>query len=117
MARKSRHSFLRLMQFMAVVLLLAACGGGQSGNQTANSGASASNAPQATTSAAGSTQAAPSPSGAQGTTSGQAVTLRYALWNQNQVPAMEQIVAAFKQSHPNSDVAIEVTPFDQYWTK
>ena len=30
---------------------------------------------------------------------------------------MEQIVAAFKQSQPNIDVTIEVTPFDQYWTK
>jgi len=56
-------------------------------------------------------------SGEQGSASGEAVTLRYALWNQNQVPAMEQIIAAFEPTHPNINVEIELTPFDQYWTK
>jgi multiple sugar transport system substrate-binding protein len=49
--------------------------------------------------------------------SGSNVTLRYGIWAQEQQPAMQQIVDAFKKTHPNIDVKIEVTPWDQYWTK
>jgi multiple sugar transport system substrate-binding protein len=45
------------------------------------------------------------------------VTLSYALWDQAQVPAMEQIIGEFKQAHPNIDVKIQLTPWDDYWTK
>jgi multiple sugar transport system substrate-binding protein len=45
------------------------------------------------------------------------VTLSYALWDAAQVPAMEQIIAEFKQAHPNIDVKIQVTPWSDYWTK
>ncbi len=52
-----------------------------------------------------------------GTQAGQKVTLRYAIWDKNQAPAMEQISAAFEQTHPNIHVEVEVTPFADYWTK
>lgn len=45
------------------------------------------------------------------------VTLSYALWDAAQVPAMEQIIAEFREEHPNIDVKIQVTPWDDYWTK
>jgi multiple sugar transport system substrate-binding protein len=45
------------------------------------------------------------------------VTLTYGLWDKNQVPAMEKIAAAFKATHPNVSVSVQVTPFDSYWTK
>lgn len=45
------------------------------------------------------------------------VTLSYAVWDAAQVPAMEQIIAEFKQVHPNIDVKIQVTPWSDYWTK
>ena len=45
------------------------------------------------------------------------VTLSYALWDSEQVPAMQQIIDEFKQTHPNIDVKIQVTPWDDYWTK
>jgi multiple sugar transport system substrate-binding protein len=45
------------------------------------------------------------------------VTLSYALWDQAQVPAMEQIIAEFRQTHPNIDIKIQLTPWDDYWTK
>ena len=35
------------------------------------------------------------------------VALRYALWNQNQVPAPKMIIAEFQQSHPDIQVKIE----------
>jgi multiple sugar transport system substrate-binding protein len=44
------------------------------------------------------------------------VTLRYALWNPDQAPVMEELAAAFEEDNPNVDVQVEVTPFDQYWT-
>ncbi|QBD80567.1 sugar ABC transporter substrate-binding protein [Ktedonosporobacter rubrisoli] len=49
--------------------------------------------------------------------SNQPVTLRYGLWDKNQVPAMQKIIDAFKKTHPNISVNIEVTPYVQYWTK
>jgi multiple sugar transport system substrate-binding protein len=45
------------------------------------------------------------------------VTLSYALWDQEQVPAMEQAIAEFRETHPNIDIKIQVTPWDDYWTK
>lgn len=47
----------------------------------------------------------------------QPVTLRYAIWDKNQAPAMQQIVTEFKKTRPNINVQVEVTPSAQYWTK
>jgi multiple sugar transport system substrate-binding protein len=45
------------------------------------------------------------------------VTLSYAVWDKNQVPAMQQLATAFTQSHPNITVNVQLTPWDDYWTK
>lgn len=45
------------------------------------------------------------------------VTLSYGIWDQNQAPALEEVVATFEEANPNIDVEIQVTPFAQYWTK
>lgn len=45
------------------------------------------------------------------------VTLSYALWDQEQVPAMQQVIDEFRETHPNIDIKIQVTPWDDYWTK
>ncbi|HZG13649.1 MAG TPA: sugar ABC transporter substrate-binding protein [Candidatus Bathyarchaeia archaeon] len=45
------------------------------------------------------------------------VTLTYALWDQNQAPAMEEIAKRFTAANPHIEVKIEVTPWTQYWTK
>ncbi|MFC7392072.1 ABC transporter substrate-binding protein [Scopulibacillus cellulosilyticus] len=45
------------------------------------------------------------------------VTLRYGIWDKNQKPAMQKIVDEFHKTHPNINVKIEVTPFNQYFTK
>lgn len=55
--------------------------------------------------------------GGSSSSSGQNVTLRYSIWDTNQAPAMQQIVTEFKQTHPNINVQVQVTPFSQYWTK
>ncbi|WP_165932979.1 sugar ABC transporter substrate-binding protein [Rhizobium sp. BK251] len=45
------------------------------------------------------------------------VTISYAMWDAAQVPAMQQIIAEFNETHPNIEVKIQVTPWDDYWTK
>lgn len=86
---------------VALTLALAACGGddGLGGGQGGNPTAAATGA------------------GNQGGSSGVAATLRYGLWNKDQAPIMERIAQEFKKSHPNINVTVEVTPWDQYWTK
>jgi multiple sugar transport system substrate-binding protein len=44
-------------------------------------------------------------------------TLSYAVWDKNQVPAMEQIAAAFTKTHPDIKVNVQLTPWETYWTK
>ena len=83
---------------VVLTLALAACGGG-GGDQ-------------------GSTTATKTGgSGNQASSSGGGVAIRYGLWNKDQAPIFEQIATEFKKSHPNINVQVEVTPFDQYWTK
>ena len=55
--------------------------------------------------------------GGGSSSSGQNVTLRYSIWDTNQAPAMQQIAAEFKKTHPNINVQVQVTPFTEYWTK
>lgn len=44
-------------------------------------------------------------------------TITYGLWDQNQVAAAEQSIAAFNERYPNIEVKVSVTPFSEYWTK
>ena len=43
--------------------------------------------------------------------------LTYAIWDKNQEPGMRAIADAFKAKNPNIKVKVEVTNWDQYWTK
>lgn len=45
------------------------------------------------------------------------VTLKYALWDKNQEPVLREIADKFTEKNPNIKVEIEITPWDQYWTK
>jgi len=85
----------RLMTLLVLLLLvLSACSGGsQSSNQTDDGGSDGSGG------------------------SGDKVTLTYAIWDKNQAPAMEDIANKFMEAHPNVQIKVEVTPWDQYWTK
>ena len=44
-------------------------------------------------------------------------TITYGLWDQNQVPAIEESIDAFNELYPNITVNLSVTPFSEYWTK
>ncbi|WP_306203955.1 ABC transporter substrate-binding protein [Actinoplanes sp. RD1] len=45
------------------------------------------------------------------------VTLSYAVWDQTQKAAMDQLAADFTKSHPNITVDVQLTPWEGYWTK
>ena len=45
------------------------------------------------------------------------VTITYSIWDKIQQPGMEAIAEAFEADNPGIDVKVEVTPWDQYWTK
>ena len=56
-------------------------------------------------------------SSATGESSGGDITLSYAIWDENQKPAMEDIAAAYTEEHPNVTIEIQVTPYKEYFTK
>src|SRR5690349_12001974 len=45
------------------------------------------------------------------------VSLSFALWDKNQIPAMQQIIKEFQRLHPNVQIHIEQTPWAGYWNK
>lgn len=45
------------------------------------------------------------------------VTLRYMIWDKNQVHAYQKIIAAFRQIHPEINIDIQVIPWSNYWEK
>lgn len=65
----------------------------------------------------GGQSATPSDGQKSGAATGEKVTLTYALWDKNQMPAMEEIAKKFHEANPNVDIKIELTPNKQYWTK
>lgn len=44
-------------------------------------------------------------------------TLTYAIWDKNQEPGMRKMADAFEKKNPGIKVNVEVTAWDQYWTK
>lgn len=45
------------------------------------------------------------------------VTLNFAIWDKNQQPGMEDIAKAYHEAHPEVTVNVQVTPWEEYWTK
>lgn len=44
-------------------------------------------------------------------------TITYSIWDKIQEPGMRAMADAFEEKNPNIKVNVEVTPWDQYWTK
>lgn len=55
------------------------------------------------------------PAGSDGTDL--TATITYALWDQTQVPGIEENIAAFNEQYPGVTVNVDVTPWGDYWTK
>jgi multiple sugar transport system substrate-binding protein len=45
------------------------------------------------------------------------VSIGYGMWDADQVPAMQEIIAAFRAEHPDNDVTNQLTPWATYWTR
>ncbi|MGX7419326.1 ABC transporter substrate-binding protein [Carnobacterium gallinarum] len=45
------------------------------------------------------------------------VDLTFSIWDSNQKAGMEDMAKAFMKENPSTKVTVEVTPWDQYWTK
>lgn len=56
-------------------------------------------------------------SGSDTASSGGTVTLRYAIWDAVQEPALKKSIDAFEKQHPNIKVKIELNAWAQYWSK
>ncbi|WP_211265472.1 ABC transporter substrate-binding protein [Actinacidiphila oryziradicis] len=44
-------------------------------------------------------------------------SLTYGVWDVNQVPARKKIISAFEAKNPNIKVSVQLTPYNQYFTK
>ncbi|MET3287836.1 UNVERIFIED_CONTAM: multiple sugar transport system substrate-binding protein [Brevibacillus sp. OAP136] len=86
------------ISMVAALMALAGCSGQSAGNTapTTDNNAQAGN---------------------QAAASGEKVDLTYAVWDKNQLPAMEEIAKKFNESHGNINVKVELTPYKQYFTK
>lgn len=45
------------------------------------------------------------------------VELSYGVWEESQVPAMQEIAKKFEEENPGISINVQLTPWDQYWTK
>ncbi|MDE1187706.1 MAG: sugar ABC transporter substrate-binding protein [Pantoea sp.] len=45
------------------------------------------------------------------------ITLRYAIWDRNQLPAEQKIAQSFEKANPDINIDIEVVPASQYFVK
>lgn len=45
------------------------------------------------------------------------VAISYAIWDKNDQVSAEKIIGEFQKANPNVTVKLEITPWDQYWTK
>lgn len=50
-------------------------------------------------------------------TSGGKKTLSFMIWDKNQEPGMSAIARAFEEKNPGVEVKVQVTGWDEYWTK
>lgn len=80
------HRRWRVVPALACVALLAACGGGGSGDDSGSAG------------------------------SDEPVTITYGVWAGTQTPAMEKIAEAFHEKNPTITVKVEERPWPEYWS-
>jgi multiple sugar transport system substrate-binding protein len=94
-------------------LALAACGGDD--DEAGGDTAAAADTAAADETAAADTAAADTAAAEEPAPSGDAVELRYSLWDANQLPAYESCAAAFNTANPGISVTVEQLGWDDYW--
>lgn len=53
----------------------------------------------------------------EATSDGDPVKLTFGIWDAIQEPGMKALADKFTEKHPNIDVEVQVTPWEEYWTK
>ena len=91
-----------LVGLLVLALALAACSGGGSEPDSAESGSGG--------------ETADSGDSSNEEAAGEAVTIRYALWDSNQQPAYQQCADDFMAQNPNIQIEIEQTGWGDYWS-
>ncbi|MFD6178319.1 MULTISPECIES: ABC transporter substrate-binding protein [unclassified Isoptericola] len=59
----------------------------------------------------------PKTSGATAVSADTQAEITYGIWDENQLPAIKQNIEDFNEDYPGIKVTVDVTPWDQYWTK
>jgi multiple sugar transport system substrate-binding protein len=88
-----------------ISLVLAACAGGATTTTAAGEVTTTAAGGGATTTAGGTTE----------TTTGASGSIKYSLWDANQLPAYQACEAAFEAANPAIDVTVEQLGWDDYW--
>ena len=52
-----------------------------------------------------------------GTAAEDQVTITYSLWDEIQSVVYQELIDNFEEQNPNIHVEMQLTPWDQYWTK
>ncbi|MEK9837738.1 MAG: sugar ABC transporter substrate-binding protein [Ilumatobacter sp.] len=86
-------------------LTIAACGGDNDSSE-----------PAADEPAAADEAASDEPAADDSAASGDAVSIRYSLWDANQLPGYESCATAFNDANPGISVEVEQLGWDDYWT-
>jgi multiple sugar transport system substrate-binding protein len=104
---------------IAVGVVLAGCASGSGGAADESSpSAAGSSSSQAPDPSSGDAPAGAETSGADEPAAPDlSGDLTYALWDQNQVAAINANLEGFNKLHPNVKVSVDVTPWGEYWTK
>ena len=55
--------------------------------------------------------------GGDGKSSGGKTEITFGIWDENQRPAMEQMVEAYEKEHDDVTIKIQLTPYKDYFTK
>jgi multiple sugar transport system substrate-binding protein len=101
MRKKTKRIIAVLMCTLLIVMSLAGCG--KSSSENAQDGQNQG--------------AAETKNDSAQKDSGKVTTITYAIWDKNQEPGMRAMADKFEELNPGIKVKVEVTPWDQYWTK
>lgn len=115
--RKTMNSVLSLI---TAVALLAGCGSTGTTGTLGSSQEDASTQNEAQSDASQTSEnenASQEQSASQSTTNGEQVTITFSLWDEIQSVVYQEIIDKFEEQNPDIHVEMQLTPWDQYWTK
>lgn len=107
MKKSAVKKLLAMVLMILIALSLVSCGGGEATEPETDT-------PPTTEESTPTDEESSSP---DEPASGDEITISFALWDEVQFPAFEKIAEKFESEHPGIKVDLQLTPWDQYWTK